>query len=80
MDTMTTLKGETGRDARRRIRAGGHRLPTSGMAITPGRPRRSTNVMSNGDSTVGETTLPIPVRVTSRRVALGSSAAAGHLP
>ena len=32
MDTMTTLKGETGRDARRRIRAGGHRLPTSGMA------------------------------------------------
>src|SRR3954465_6451727 len=32
MDTMTNLKGETGRDARRRIRAGGHRLPTSGMA------------------------------------------------
>src|SRR5215213_10750062 len=32
MDTMTSLKGETGRDARRRIRAGGHRLPTSGMA------------------------------------------------
>jgi len=28
MDTMTSLKGETGRDARRRIRAGGHRLPT----------------------------------------------------
>ena len=32
MDTMTNLKGETGRDARRRIRGGGHRLPTSGMA------------------------------------------------
>ena len=32
MDTMTSLKGETGRDARRRIRAGGHRQPTSGMA------------------------------------------------
>ena len=32
MDTMTNLKGETGRDARRRIRAGGHRLPTSGIA------------------------------------------------
>jgi uncharacterized protein YcsI (UPF0317 family) len=32
MDTMTNLKGESGRDARRRIRAGGHRLPTSGMA------------------------------------------------
>src|SRR5437762_11499830 len=32
MDTMTSLKGESGRDARRRIRAGGHRLPTSGMA------------------------------------------------
>ena len=32
MDTMTSLKGETGRDARRRIRAGSHRLPTSGMA------------------------------------------------
>lgn len=30
--TITNLKGETGRDARRRIRAGGHRLPTSGMA------------------------------------------------
>ena len=30
--TITTLKGETGRDARRRIRNGGHRLPTSGMA------------------------------------------------
>ena len=32
MDTMTNLKGETGRDARRRIRSGGHSLPTSGMA------------------------------------------------
>src|SRR5476649_2724196 len=33
MDTnVSTFKGETGRDARRRIRAGGHRLPTSGMA------------------------------------------------
>ena len=37
MDTITNangtnLKGETGRDARRRIRSGGHRLPTSGMA------------------------------------------------
>ena len=30
--TITSLKGETGRDARRRIRAGGHRLPTSGRA------------------------------------------------
>src|SRR5471030_828567 len=30
--TITTLKGETGRDARRRIRAGGHRATTSGMA------------------------------------------------
>jgi len=32
MDTMTNLKGETGRDARRRIRAGGHRVPTSRAA------------------------------------------------
>src|SRR5678815_2731391 len=32
MDTMTKLEGETGRDALRRIRAGGNRLPTSGMA------------------------------------------------
>ena len=32
MDTITNLKGETGRDARRRIRAGSFRLPTSGMA------------------------------------------------
>src|SRR6201999_3282038 len=32
MDTMTTFKGETGSDARRRIRGGSHRLPTSGMA------------------------------------------------
>ena len=32
MDTITTIKGETGRDARRRIRAGAFRLPTSGMA------------------------------------------------
>ena len=30
--TITGYKGETGRDARRRIRGGGHRLPTSGMA------------------------------------------------
>ena len=30
--TITTLKGETGRDARRRIRAGGHRVPTSRAA------------------------------------------------
>ena len=30
--TITTFKGETGRDARRRIRAGGHRLPTAGLA------------------------------------------------
>ena len=30
--TITSFKGETGRDARRRIRSGGHRLPTSGMA------------------------------------------------
>jgi uncharacterized protein YcsI (UPF0317 family) len=33
MDTMTNLKGETGRDARRRIRAQGNNIaPTSGMA------------------------------------------------
>ena len=33
MDTMTSLKGETGRDARRRIRAQGNNIaPTSGMA------------------------------------------------
>ena len=32
MDTMTNLKGETGRDARRRIRAGTNLAPTSGMA------------------------------------------------
>src|SRR5499426_1197326 len=37
MDTITsaggtTIKGETGRDARRRIRAGAFRQPTSGMA------------------------------------------------
>ena len=32
MDTITTIKGETGRDARRRIRAGGFRQPISGMA------------------------------------------------
>jgi uncharacterized protein YcsI (UPF0317 family) len=33
MDTLTNLKGETGRDARRRIRAQGNSvLPTSGMA------------------------------------------------
>src|SRR5258708_2461406 len=35
MDTTITtaaLKGETGRDARRRIRAGGHRVPTSRAA------------------------------------------------
>jgi uncharacterized protein YcsI (UPF0317 family) len=33
MDTMTNLKGETGRDARRRIRAAGTNLaPTAGMA------------------------------------------------
>src|SRR4029079_17306600 len=33
MDTMTNLKGETGRDARRRIRAQGNNVvPTSGMA------------------------------------------------
>src|SRR6266481_5222877 len=30
--TMTTFKGETGRDARRRIRAGTNLAPTSGMA------------------------------------------------
>ena len=30
--TITTLKGETGRDARRRIRAGTNLAPTSGMA------------------------------------------------
>src|ERR1700694_5745526 len=30
--TITSLKGGTGRDVRRRIRAGGHRLPTSGAA------------------------------------------------
>ena len=49
MDTMTNLKGETGRDARRRIRAGGHRVPTSraapgyvqgNLAILPSRSRR----------------------------------------
>src|SRR4029453_2292581 len=32
MDTITSIKGETGRDARRRIRAGGFRKPTAGMA------------------------------------------------
>jgi uncharacterized protein YcsI (UPF0317 family) len=33
MDTITSLKGETGRDARRRIRAQGNNIaPTSGMA------------------------------------------------
>src|SRR3954467_9737086 len=33
MDTMTSLKGESGRDARRRIRAQGNNIaPTSGMA------------------------------------------------
>ena len=32
MDTITSIKGETGRDARRRIRAGAFRQPTSGMA------------------------------------------------
>ena len=32
MDTMTNLKGETGRDARRRIRTGGYRVPTSRAA------------------------------------------------
>ena len=32
MDTMTNLKGESGRDARRRIRAGTNLAPTSGMA------------------------------------------------
>jgi uncharacterized protein YcsI (UPF0317 family) len=32
MDTMTPLKGESGRDARRRIRAGSFRLTTSGLA------------------------------------------------
>ena len=33
MDTITGLKGETGRDARRRIRAEGNNVvPTSGMA------------------------------------------------
>ena len=30
--TISSLKGETGRDLRRRIRAGGHRLSTSGNA------------------------------------------------
>ena len=30
--TITTLKGETGRDARRRIRTGGHRTPTANVA------------------------------------------------
>ena len=30
--TITSIKGETGRDARRRIRAGAIRMPTSGMA------------------------------------------------
>ena len=32
MDTMTSFKGETGRDARRRIRGGTNLAPTSGMA------------------------------------------------
>ena len=32
MDTMTNLKGESGRDARRRIRGGTNLAPTSGMA------------------------------------------------
>jgi uncharacterized protein YcsI (UPF0317 family) len=32
MDTITSIKGETGHDARRRIRAGGFRKPTAGMA------------------------------------------------
>jgi len=32
MDTIASIKGETGRDARRRIRSGGFRKPTSGMA------------------------------------------------
>ena len=30
--TITTLKGDTGRDARRRIRTGGHRTPTANVA------------------------------------------------
>ena len=32
MDTVSSFKGETGRDARRRIRAGTNLAPTSGMA------------------------------------------------
>jgi len=30
--TLTTMRSESGRDARRRIRSGGHRLTTAGMA------------------------------------------------
>ncbi len=32
MDTIATIKGESGRDARRRIRAGAFRQPTAGLA------------------------------------------------
>ena len=35
MDTMTSLKGETGRDARRRIRAQGNNIAPSGFHAGP---------------------------------------------